>query len=262
MKTPKMIIFDYGHTLLFEPEFDYLKGEKAVFRHITRNPHGVTPEQVNDFARELFDEAEICRKNGFEMNELPLLRLKYEHFGIELDISLEEAERLLWDNASPGEIMPFAGLMLEYLKVNRIRTGVISNIGWTGKALAARIGRLLPENEFEFIIASSDYGVRKPNRLLFETALQKAELAPSQVWFCGDNFKCDVEGAHLAGIFPVFYTEKTIKSPYDKQNESLAASFDYLYIHDWRELIKILEDIKAREKSFREKQPVISRTYD
>jgi putative hydrolase of the HAD superfamily len=38
-------------------------------------------------------------------------------------------------------------------------------MGWSGKALEARIDRLLPENRFEFVIASSEYMIRKLNPL-------------------------------------------------------------------------------------------------
>jgi len=33
MNKPKMIIFDYGHTLLYEPDFDFVRGEKEVYKH-------------------------------------------------------------------------------------------------------------------------------------------------------------------------------------------------------------------------------------
>lgn len=44
MMRPKMILFDYGHTLLYEPSYDFLRGEIAAFRHVRENPRGVTPE--------------------------------------------------------------------------------------------------------------------------------------------------------------------------------------------------------------------------
>ena len=34
---PKMILFDYGGTLLCEPEWDMLRGERAIFEHIVAN---------------------------------------------------------------------------------------------------------------------------------------------------------------------------------------------------------------------------------
>jgi hypothetical protein len=42
--------------------------------------------------------------------------------------------------------MPYADEMLRYISKRGIRSGVVSNIGWSGKALKSRIERLLPEN--------------------------------------------------------------------------------------------------------------------
>ena len=35
---PKMIIFDYGNTLLHEPDFDFLRGDTVLFDFIKSNP--------------------------------------------------------------------------------------------------------------------------------------------------------------------------------------------------------------------------------
>ena len=43
---PKMILFDYGGTLLCEPDWDMLRGECALFKHVVANPHHFTPEQL------------------------------------------------------------------------------------------------------------------------------------------------------------------------------------------------------------------------
>jgi len=37
MQKPKMILFDYGHTLLYEPGLDFLRGEKALFQYVVKN---------------------------------------------------------------------------------------------------------------------------------------------------------------------------------------------------------------------------------
>jgi putative hydrolase of the HAD superfamily len=77
--------------------------------------------------------------------------------------------------------------------------------------------------------------------MIFELALQKANLQPSDVWYCGDNVKADVYGARNAGIFPVFYEEETIENPCSIQNEGLEIDFDHLHIHSWDEMIDILD---------------------
>lgn len=244
MKKPRMILFDYGHTLLYEPEFDFLKGEKAVFKHIKDNPLNVTPEEVYTFGIQLYEEFKGCRKLGYELHEWQMLKCKYDRFGISFTIPLEEVENILWTNTSPGGRMPYVEEMLCFIHAEGIRTGVISNITWSGKALTERINRMLPENHFEFILTSSDYCIRKPNPLLFHIALQKAGLDASQVWYCGDNIKTDIYGAHDVGIFPVLYEgEMQENNPYANQNDGLAINFEHLHIRHWGELMKTLEKL-------------------
>ena len=35
--------------------------------------------------------------------------------------------------------------------------------------------------------------------------MEKADLKPEEVWYVGDQFKCDIVGARNAGILPVWY---------------------------------------------------------
>ena len=79
MNRPKMILFDYGGTLLYEPKFDLLRGERAVFRYIKENPQNVTPEQAHSHDKELFENAGQWDMNatngrcsGVNMNPLTL----------------------------------------------------------------------------------------------------------------------------------------------------------------------------------------------
>ena len=239
-----MILFDYGHTLLYEPGFDSLSGEEVLFKHIKSNKNNLTPNQVNDFAQELFAKIGIVREMGLEIHQWQFQRFLYEYLEIELSISLSEAEKVFWDNTSAGAIMPNADKIVDYINNNDIRSGVISNIGWSGSALTERINRLLPRNKFEFVIASSEYMFRKPNPMLFELALKKAGLSSDDVWFCGDNIKADVEGSAAVGVFPVWYEEGTVENPWRAQNKGEYPKCDHLHIHNWVELIDVLEELK------------------
>jgi len=244
MKLPKMILFDYGSTLLCESGFDMLRGERAVFAHVTDNPRGATPEDANALSNELYDRHAPCRALNIEIPEQPSLRLKYEYLGVRLDVSIAEAEQILWDGAAEGGPMPHVEEMLEYIAARGIRSGVVSNIGWSGAALSARINRLLPQNRFEFVIASSDYGLRKPDRLLFELALRKTGLDGGDVWYCGDRIVPDVYGPQSVGIFPVFYDDKTVFHPFSGSNDGLRIAGEYLHIADWRELVEALKGLE------------------
>lgn len=241
MQKPEMILFDYAHTLLYEPDADFVRGERAVFAHVTANPHHVTPEEASRLGTELFLAARDCRHSGWELHEHQMLRLKYDLLGLRFDLPLSALEKLLWTAACPGAPMPGVQEMLARLRSRGIRTGVISNLGWTGEALTDRLHRLLPEHEFEFVIASSDYGVRKPDPLIFRAALANADLSAGDVWFCGDQIEADVFGAQNAGIFPVWYEEPTIPNGFARKNAGLTITGEHLHIHHWRELLDALD---------------------
>lgn len=237
-----MIIFDYGQTLGYEPGFDLLRGYKALHKHITGNPDNVTAEELKQFSDRIFKMHCDTLHTGYEPHEHQGIRATLEYYGVELDVDIAEAERIIWDNTAIGEIMPHADELLKYLEENGIRYGIISNIGWSGKALSDRMDRLFPDNKFEFVIASSEYGIRKPDRLIFDIALRKAGLPASEVWYCGDSIENDVHGAIAAGMAPVLY-ECHMKGGMPKDNSALYDSCEYLHIHDWRELIAELERI-------------------
>lgn len=237
---PKMILFDYGDTLLSEPDWNPLRGQKALFKHIKSNKHNLTPHEVCNYSLKLFEQIGIARKHGFEIHNHAFQKLLYESLEIELTISYPEAEKIFWDHTTPGAAMPGASKMLDSINEQGIRSGVISNISFSGAALTERLNRLLPNNHFEFVIASSEYIFRKPSSLLFELALKKAGLPATEVWFCGDNVEADIEGASQVGIFPVWYesfsADTSMHSKKAKRPEC-----EHLHIHEWHELIDILE---------------------
>ncbi len=236
MHPPKMILFDYAHTLAWEPDADFLRGERAVFAHVKDNPRQVSPEEAARLGTELFLTARDCRHRGWEVHEHQYLRLKYDLLGLTFDLPMNELEKRLWTATCPGEPMPGVREMLADLRARGIRTGVISNLGWTSEALTDRLQRLLPAHEFEFVIASSDYAVRKPNPLIFQAALAKAGLSPEEVWFCGDQIDADIFGAQAAGIFPVWYDCDSVPNGFARKNAGLTITGEHLHIHHWSEL--------------------------
>lgn len=95
------------------------------------------------------------------------------------------------------------------------------------------------------MFASSDYIFNKPDPFMFELALKKAGLTADKVWYCGDSIKADVFGANNVGMFPVLYEGKTNDetNPFANQNDGLKLDFEHVHIHDWRELIDVLNRI-------------------
>lgn len=102
---------------------------------------------------------------------------------------------------------------------------------------------MLPNNKFEFVIATSEYIIRKPNPLIFELALKKANLSADEVWFCGDNTECDVKGSSSVGMFPVWY-HSCIPCDYRDKSLDVRPDCEHYYLNDWLELIDVLEGLK------------------
>ena len=245
MRLPKMVLFDYGQTLVAEEKFDGVKGTRAVLQYATKNKYNLSAEEVQEHANRINTELgrlDPIKRHTMEI-EIPnstFAPYLYESMKIELSIGPSEVDRLFWDAASPGRPTDGIEMFLEYLKEKGIRTGVISNITYDSDVVKERINRLIPSNEFEFIIATSSYLFRKPNKHIFELALEKANLRAGDVWYIGDNYACDVKGAIGAGIFPVWYIG-AIDLPYTEDK-------DVCTISAWKELIELVDCFCLKEQ--------------
>ena len=233
MKMPKMILFDYGQTLIAEQKFNGVKGTEAVLKYATKNKYNLSAAQVQEKADAINKELGRFdpQKRHLVQIEIPDIMFTpylYESQGIEIPLSTDEIDAIFWDAAAPGK--PTEGIedFLKHLRSNGIRTGVISNIAYSADVVTERIKRLLPENEFEFIITSSNYMFRKPSRRIFDLALEKADLAPEDVWYIGDQYECDIKGALGAGLFPVWYVG-AVDVPYTEDKNILT-------VKSWSEL--------------------------
>lgn len=241
MTKPKMILFDYGHTLVHESNLNALRGTAELLKYATKNINNLSPEAVNQFSAKLFEEMGKAREAGLELHNHMHQRFVYEYLGIEFPLTQDEMEDIFWDHFAPGLAMPHIGDLLDYLHAQGISTGVISNISFSGGALKRRLDRLLAGHHFAFIIATSEYIIRKPNPMIFELALRKAGIHPWDAWYCGDSPAYDVLGAASAGIYPVLY-DCGFERPYFSPPVA-PPDFPFTSIGDWLELIPLLESL-------------------
>lgn len=230
MATPKMIIFDAGRTLLDYTSIDTLKGVKALMPYITSNPRQQTAEEIDRYTNQVFDLFEASRKQLFEVPECTVLALVYDLLQLEFSISLKEVERIIWNADSEKVPMPHAKEALAELNRLGIRTAVISNLDFSGDLLRSTLDALFPDNQFQFVIASSDYGIRKPSRYIFEAGIAKSGLKPEDIWYVGDKIPVDVEGSRDAGMTPVLY--KCPRNHYDSIPDGLLVMDDFMELID------------------------------
>ena len=250
MKYPKMIIFDYGHTLLWEPGWDAEHGTRELLKYVTKNPSGYSFEDIRKWAKIVFDDNLMSvRELDYDVSGRIGDKVLYEFLGIEFSLTPLEMETVFWNGASSGDVMPGAAEMLEYINSRGIRSAAISNLMWSGAALKLRFDRLLPNNRFEFVMTSSDYFFRKPSKFLFDIAIRKSGLSPDEIWYCGDNPVKDVEGSAAAGIFPVWYDNDTDDRPNPDKTDYIP-SCEHLHIREWSEMTGILEDFRITAEEY------------
>lgn len=255
-KKPKMILFDYGQTLVNERKFDGVKGTAAVMEYAVSNPHGRTAEEIQAEATAILTElgrigAGQEHVNQVEVSDDQFYPYLYQSNGIELSISYREAERIFWDHASPAVITDGIEEFLAFLRERNIRTAVISNLSYSQESLKMRIAHFLPNNHFEFVIASSEYIFRKPNPRIFKLALEKAGLQAEDCWYVGDSYQCDMVGARNVGMRGLWYTgamgeEKRAEARNTEARNTEArnteafmgqlADKDYVMVSSWKEL--------------------------
>ncbi|MBQ4598982.1 MAG: HAD family hydrolase [Clostridia bacterium] len=203
-----MILFDYGQTLIVEPQFDWTAANLAILSHAKSLPQDMTKEEFCRRLDELFFHVVGQQHENYrELEHVKILRLFCDIYGLSLDISFEEADLLYWDSATHGSFAsPGAPELLNFLSESGICSGIVSNMCYSNAALCARLDRYLPNHRFDFVITSSDYILRKPEPLLFAVACRRAGLDPADIWFVGDNPEADILGAYNAGMHPVLYT--------------------------------------------------------
>lgn len=232
MAKPKMIIFDAGRTLLDYESIDTLKGVKAFMPYITSNPRKLTAEEINQYTNKVFELFESSRKQLFEVPECTILALVYDLLQLEFSISLHEVEKIIWDADAVKVPTPHAMETLDELNRLGIKTAVISNLDFSGDLLGNTLNELFPNNQFQFVIASSDYGVRKPNSYIFEAGIVKSGLESKDIWYVGDKIPVDVEGSRNAGMIPVLY--KCPRNRYDTIPDGL------MVVEDFLDLVKLV----------------------
>jgi putative hydrolase of the HAD superfamily len=60
---------------------------------------------------------------------------------------------------------------------------------------------------FRHVIVSEEFGVEKPNKLLFKEALVRLGIKSQNCWMIGDNYEADIVPALEMGMNPIWTTE-------------------------------------------------------
>ena len=95
---------------------------------------------------------------------------------------------------------------LEKLKEKGYKIGLITN--GSNKLQRTKLKTLGLNDIFDAVIISDNYGIRKPNRLLFYKMAELMKIPPEHMLYVGDHPLNDIDASRQAGYTPVWVKTK------------------------------------------------------
>ncbi|WP_343695640.1 YjjG family noncanonical pyrimidine nucleotidase [Flavobacterium sp.] len=205
------IFFDLDHTL-----WDFDKNSEMAFDRIFKNNFGEI--KIQDFIEKYVPINQECwrlyQNDQITHQELRYNRLKFSFDALNYAISDENINQIandyiefLTDN---NHLFDGAIEVLEYLKPKyklHIITNGFANVQ-TKKINNAALG-----GYFSTITNSELAGVKKPNSIIFDYAVNLAQASKENSIMIGDDLDADVNGALNAGLDAIFFNAKNIEVP-------------------------------------------------
>lgn len=197
------VFFDLDHTL-----WDFEKNSALTFKQIFIN---------NDIQINLDDFLEIYvpknlefwklyREEKITKEKLRYLRLKdsFDELAYKVDRCLIDklADDYIENLSKYNHLIENTIEILHYLKP-KYELHIITN-GFEEVQDAKLINSNI-EHFFTHIINSEIAGVKKPNPMIFELALDKAKVKPKNTVMIGDNLEADIIGAKNIGMNTIFF---------------------------------------------------------
>ncbi|MEO7976295.1 YjjG family noncanonical pyrimidine nucleotidase [Flavobacterium sp.] len=221
------IFFDLDHTL-----WDFDKNSEMAFSKIFKDKF---PEICcNDFIEKYIPINQACWKlyqnDKISHLELRYNRLKFSFDALNISISDEDINQIandyiecLTDN---NHLFEGAIDVLEYLKP-KYKLHIITN-GFAN-IQDKKLNNALLSGYFSTITNSESAGVKKPNSIIFDYAVNLAKASKENCIMIGDCLDADVNGALNAGLDAIFFNCKELEAPKNiKQINNLLELKKYL----------------------------------
>ncbi|OXB07523.1 YjjG family noncanonical pyrimidine nucleotidase [Flavobacterium pectinovorum] len=205
------IFFDLDHTL-----WDFDKNSELAFDRIFKERFPNV--KIADFIEKYMPINQACWKlyqhDKITHQELRYNRLKFSFDALNIKISDEDIDQIandyietLTDN---NHLFDGAIEVLEYLKP-KYKLHIITN-GFAN-VQDKKINNALLSGYFMTITNSELAGVKKPNSIIFDYAVNVAQASKENCIMIGDCLDADVNGALNAGLDAIFFNDKKIEAP-------------------------------------------------
>ncbi|HEU4789468.1 MAG TPA: YjjG family noncanonical pyrimidine nucleotidase [Flavobacterium sp.] len=203
------IFFDLDHTL-----WDFDVNSELAFETILKKDHPTI--EITDFIEKYAPINQACWKlyqyDKITHAELRYNRLKHTFDALEYFVSDAQIESIAHNYIQllPENNRLFDGTIevLEYLE-KKYTLHIITN-GFADVQYK-KISNSNIAGFFKTITNSEMAGVKKPNPVIFEYALNAAQANKESSIMIGDCLEADVQGALDAGLDAIFFNDKKIK---------------------------------------------------
>lgn len=242
MKDIDAVIFDCWDTVIHHNVSDTYKGIELLL-DVCDNPTNVTKEQLlEDYHLLLNEYYKNC--NSYDLRFTALFRYICLSHHLTPRISIDEIEHLFTLHIVPTP-MENLDKLIKFLKENNVKIGVCSNTIFSQEQTRKFINSCWPDEPFDFIMASSEYGTKKPNPRFYEVGTLLANSSKNKTIYVGDNFYADVYGSWLAGYKKSIWLNQKHrpKSDYYILHPEMPDNIEYSEIDDYTQLIDILREM-------------------
>ncbi len=195
----KNFVFDvYGTLVDINTDESSKKFKKRFIKYFKKyNKTGL------DFWAEYYLRCAEKSRGGGEFCEIDLLSVFTEICAKSgSDLSAEKIKKIAYKfrRLSRTKLILYKGVkgMLKKLKSLGAQLYIISNA--QSCFTLPELKKLRVLKYFNGVAISSDYGIKKPSPQFFAQALKKFGLDKRQTLYIGNDFTCDIAGAHSAGI--------------------------------------------------------------
>ena len=205
----KDIFFDLDHTL-----WDFDKNSELTFETILNRDHPTI--ETKQFIEKYVPINQACwalyQYDKITHQELRYNRLKHSFDALDYTISDEQIDIIAEDYIRflPENNHLFDGTMelLEYLKP-KYNLHIITN-GFADVQFK-KLHNSKISSYFQTITNSEMAGVKKPNPIIFDYAIDLAKAKKENSIMIGDSLEADVQGALNAGLGAIFFNESKIQ---------------------------------------------------
>lgn len=181
---------------------------------------------------------------GAGHNRLLYCQKTLEYLGIPpMPLSLRMYEQYWGTFLQEMKVFPGVKELFALLKNNQIPIVICTDL--TAHIQHRKIEALGIESYIKYLVSSEEAGREKPGKEIFSLCLEKLKLPEKNIWYVGDSFAKDIEGAVSMGMKAIWFHPEN--SQIFRQDSSLLQENAYREVGDYAELTKmVVEELEKK----------------